>query len=64
MPTTPRLQFTNIRTRIVNGKPLIGVRHTAKAGDLPMSTAWVDMTPEDARRLVKTLEEALAELHQ
>lgn len=59
----PRLQFTSIRTRIVDGKPLIGLKQTAKAaGNQPVSTAWVEMTSEDAARLIKSLQETLAEL--
>lgn len=59
----PRLQFTSIRTRIEGDKPLIGLKHTAKAaGGLPVSTAWVEMPPEDVHRLIKSLQDALAEL--
>lgn len=66
MTPAPRLQFTSVRTRIVDGKPLIGLKHTAKASaDLPVSTTWVEMPPEDVARLIKTLQETLAELgHQ
>lgn len=63
--TTPatRLQFTSVRTSIVNGKPLIGLKHTAKAtSGLPVSTVWIEMPPEDVKRLIKTLQETLAEL--
>lgn len=63
MTTTPRLQYTDVRTRLVGGKPLIGLRHRAKAaGDLPITTTWVEMPPETVRGLIKTLQEALAEL--
>lgn len=63
MTPAPRLQFTSVRTRLVNGKPLIGIKHTAKgAGDMPVTTTWVEMPPDDVRGLIKTLEEALAEL--
>lgn len=63
MTPVPRLQFTSVRTRIVDGKPLIGLKHTAKASaGLPVSTAWVDMPPEDVERLIKTLQDTLAEL--
>lgn len=63
MTPTPRLQFTSVRTRIVDGKPLIGLKHTAKASaGLPVSTAWVEMPPEDVERLIKTLQDTLAEL--
>ncbi|KOC21167.1 hypothetical protein GL58_10775 [Comamonas testosteroni] len=59
----PRLQSTNIRTRVVNGKPLIGVKHTAKTSSgLPVSTAWIDMSPEEVEGLIKSLQEALDEL--
>ena len=59
----PRLQSTSIRTRVVNGKPLIGVKHTAKTSSvLPVSTVWIDMSPEDVEGLIKSLQEALDEL--
>lgn len=60
---TPRLQFTSIRTRVEDGKPLIGLKHTAKtASGLPVTTTWVEMPPEDVERLIKTLQDTLAEL--
>lgn len=63
MTNAARLKFTSVRTRLVNGRPLIGLKHTATAaGDLPVSTAWVEMPPEDVAKLIKTLQEALAEL--
>lgn len=59
----PRLQFTSIRTRVEGGKPLIGLKHTAKtASGLPVSTSWVEMPPEDVKRLIKSLQDTLAEL--
>lgn len=59
----PRLQSTNIRTRVVSGQPLIGVKHTAKTSSgLPVSTAWIDMSREDVEGLIKSLQEALDEL--
>lgn len=63
MTPSPKLLYTDVRTRLVNGRPLIGVRHTARAAaDLPVTTPWVEMTPEDAARLVTTLQATLAEL--
>lgn len=63
MTPVPRLQFTSVRTRIVDGKPLIGLKHTAKAAaGFPVSTSWIEMPPEDIERLIKTLQETLAEL--
>lgn len=63
--TTPRLQFTSIRTRIEDGKHLVGLKHTAKAAaDMPVSTVWIEMPPEDVRQLIKSLQETLAELGQ
>ena len=63
MTTTLRLQYTDVRTRLVDGEPLIGLRHRAKAaGDMPVTTAWVEMPPETVRGLIKTLQETLAEL--
>ena len=56
----PRLQFTSIRTRVEDGKPLIGLKHTAKtSSELPVSTAWIEAPPEDVRRLIKSLQDAL-----
>lgn len=63
--TTLLLQYTSIRTSLVGGKPFIGLKHTAKgAADLPVSTVWIDMPPDDVRRLIKSLQETLAELDQ
>ncbi len=59
----PRLQSTSIRTRVVSGQPMIGVKHTAKTSSgLPVSTAWIDMSSEDVEGLVKSLQGALDEL--
>ena len=59
----PRLQFTSIRTRAEDGKQLIGLKHTAKTSSgLPVSTAWIEMPPEDLEQLIKSLQEALDEL--
>lgn len=58
--TPPRLQFTSIRTRTVDGNLLIGLKHTAKTSSgLPVSTAWVEMPPEDVKRLITSLQETL-----
>lgn len=63
MTPAPRLQYTSVRTRIVDGKPMIGLMHTARSsGDLPVKTTWVEMPPEDVASLIKTLQDALAEL--
>jgi len=63
MTNAARLKFTSVRTRILNGRPLIGLKHTAAAaGDLPVSTVWVEMPPEDVAKLIKTLQVTLAEL--
>ncbi|WP_103018131.1 hypothetical protein [Alicycliphilus denitrificans] len=63
MTNAPRLQYTSVRTRIIDGVPLIGLRHTAKgAADMPIKTVWIEMPPEDVERLIKTLQETLAEL--
>jgi hypothetical protein len=32
------------------------------AAQLPVSTAWIEMPPEDVEQLIKTLQETLAEL--
>ena len=63
MTPTPLLQFTSVRTSVVDGKTLIGLKHTAKtSAGLPVSTAWVEMPPEDVERLIKTLQDTLTEL--
>jgi hypothetical protein len=65
MTPAPLLQFTSVRTRVVDGKTLIGLKHTAKAAaDLPVSTVWIEMSPEDTRQLIKTLQETLEEIDQ
>lgn len=63
MTHAPILQFTSIRTRVDGGKTLIGIKHTAKTlAGLPVLTTWVEMPPEDVERLIKTLQDTLAEL--
>lgn len=63
MTPAPLLQFTSVRTRVVNGKTLIGIKHTAKTSvGLPVTTTWVEMPPEDVERLIKTLQDTLAGL--
>lgn len=63
MTPAPLLQFTSVRTRIEGGKTLIGIKHTAKtSAGLPVTTTWVEMPPEDVERLIKTLQDTLAEL--
>jgi hypothetical protein len=63
MNTPPRLSYTSIRTRIVDGQVLIGLKHTATAAaDMPIKTPWIEMTPEDAAGLVGTIQKALDEL--
>ncbi len=54
MTSALALQFTSVRTRVVDGKTLIGLKHTAKdAEGARASTDWVEMPPEDVERLVK-----------
>lgn len=63
MTPAPRLQYTTVRTRLADGKLLIGLRHTAKAADgAQIKHDWVEMPPETVRGLIKTLQETLAEL--
>ena len=63
MTPSPLLQFTSVRTRVVGGKTLIGLKHTAKTSAwLPVTTTWVEMPPEDVERLIQTLQQTLAEL--
>lgn len=65
MTTAPILQFTSVRTRVVGGKTLVGLKHTAKtSAGLPVTTTWVEMPPEDVERLIKTLQGTLDELRQ
>lgn len=63
MTPAPLLQFTSVRTRAEGDKTLIGLKHTAKtSAGLPVTTTWVEMTPEDVERLIKTLQNTLDEL--
>lgn len=63
MASALTLQFTSVRTRVVDGETLIGLKHTANdAEGARVSIDWVEMPPEDAERLVKMLQETLAEL--
>lgn len=63
MTPAPLLQFTSVRTRVVAGKTLIGLKHTTKtSAGLPVTTTWVEMPPEDVERLIKALQDTLAEL--
>lgn len=44
---------------------MIGLKHTAKTSSgLPISTSWVEMSPEDVKRLIKSLQDTLTELGQ
>jgi hypothetical protein len=59
-PPPPRLQFTSVRTRVVDGQVLVGLKHTAKdASGERVVLPWIEMPPEDAERLVKTLQDVL-----
>lgn len=63
MTPAPLLQFTSVRTRVEGSKTFIGLKHTAKtSAGLPVTTTWVEMPPEDVERLIKTLQDTLAEL--
>lgn len=63
MTITTRLQYVTIRTRVVEGKPLIGLKHTAKGEDgSQIKHDWIEMPPEDVRRLITTLQQTLDEL--
>ncbi len=65
MTPAPLLQFTSVRTRVEGNKTLIGLKHTAKTwAGLPVTTAWVEIPPEDVERLIKTLKDTLAELRR
>jgi hypothetical protein len=56
----PRLQFTSVRTRVVDGQVLVGLKHTAKdASGERVVLPWIEMPPEDARALVRTLQDVL-----
>ncbi|MBH2008320.1 MAG: hypothetical protein I8H71_01335 [Xanthomonadaceae bacterium] len=63
MTTHLLLQYTSVRTREVDGKVLIGLKHTYKddAGQ-EFKTEWIEMPPEDAAKLVGTVQQALDEL--
>lgn len=64
MPTL-KLQYTSVRTRIVGGKVLICMKHTYRDGTrLELKTEWIEMTPEDAAKLVGAIQQALDELRK
>lgn len=59
----PFLQYTSVRTREVNGQLLIGLKHTYKdTRKQEFKTEWIEMTPEDAAKLVATIQQVLGEL--
>lgn len=62
--TAVRLQYTSVRTRVLNGQVVVGLKHTVRdsTGDTSSKTPWIEMTPEDAATLVKSLQESLAGL--
>jgi CYTH domain-containing protein len=61
-PAPPRLQFTSVRTRVVDGQVLVGLKHTAKdASDERVVLPWIEMPVEDAQALMKTLQDVLGE---
>lgn len=63
MTSALALQFTSVRTRVVDGKTPIGLKLTAKASESArVSNDWVEMPPEEAERLVKTLQDTLSQL--
>lgn len=63
MTPAPLLQYTSIRTRMENGRQLIGLKHTAKSADgETVKHDWIEMPPEDVERLIKSLQEMLDEL--
>lgn len=63
MTEVPRHQYTSVRTRIVDGKPLIGLKHTAKGADgAQIKHDWIEMPPESVRGLINTLQDVLAKL--
>lgn len=66
MTTAPRLQYTSVRTRIADdGKPLVGLKHTAKGADgAQVKFDWIEMPAEDVQGLIKTLQGTLDELRQ
>ena len=63
MTIPPRLQFTNLRTRHVEGRAVLDLMLTAEddVGRL-VKLPWIEMTPEDAQKLAKTIQQALEEL--
>lgn len=60
MTTSPRLQYTSVRTRVVDGQVVIGLKHTGKDGEgAQVKLPWNEMPPEDLARLIKTLQQVL-----
>ncbi len=62
MTTAPaRLQYTSVRTRVVDGQVLIALKHTGKdEAGVKVKLPWIEMPPGDLERLVKTLQDVLA----
>lgn len=60
MPTPPRLRYTSVRTRVVDGQVVIGLKHTGKDGEgAQVKLPWIEMPPEDLARLIVTLRQVL-----
>jgi hypothetical protein len=65
MTPAPRLQYTSVRTRAEDGQPLIGIKHTAKNADgETIKHDWIEMPPEDVKRLIQSLQATLEELER
>lgn len=60
MHAPPRLQYTSVRTRVVDGQVLIAMKHTGKdEAGAQVKLPWIEMPPEDLARLIKTLQQVL-----
>ena len=56
----PRLQYTSVRTRVVDGQVVIALKHTGKdEAGAQVKLPWVEMTPEDAADLAAAIQHAL-----
>ncbi|CAN7679586.1 hypothetical protein LJR039_005443 [Pseudorhodoferax sp. LjRoot39] len=59
MAAPPRLQYTSVRTRVVDGQVVIGLKHTGKDGEgAQVKLPWIE-PPEDLARLINTLQQVM-----
>lgn len=60
MTAPPRLRYTSVRTRVVDGQVLIGLMHTCTdTAGIAVRFPWIEMRPEDLAQLIKNLQQTL-----